>query len=182
VFSKALNRIVERLDQAHSARLLSSYALIGGFAVSAWGVARATQDIDLAVALGTSEPHALAVYLGATYEPGGIDDPLQGVFRLSMTSEGQDVPIQLIVLPSKMAALAFKNIERLDTLGCSVPVVNWKSLVLLKLFAGGPIDLLDANNIVAVRKPGVNDRNELIELGDALELGQEVRTLLDSVA
>ncbi|MDK2745042.1 MAG: hypothetical protein NDI90_19260 [Nitrospira sp. BO4] len=92
------------------------------------------------------------------------------------------MPIQLIVLPSKMAALAFKNIERLDTLGCSVPVVNWKSLVLLKLFAGGPIDLLDANNIVAVRKPGVNDRNELIELGDALELGQEVRTLLDSVA
>jgi hypothetical protein len=181
VFSKALSWIVERLDQAHSARLLSSYALIGGFAVSAWGVARATQDIDLAVALGTSEPQALAVYLGATYEPGGIDDPLQGVFRLSLTYEGQDVPIQLIVLPPKLAALAFKKIERLNTLGCSVPVVNWKALVLLKLFAGGPIDLLDAHNIVAVRKPGVSDRNELIALGDSLGFAQDMRTLLDSI-
>ncbi|MBH0207256.1 MAG: hypothetical protein HP495_01755 [Nitrospira sp.] len=60
MFSKALNQIVERLDQAHRARLLASYALIGGFAVSACGVARAAQDIDLAVALGTSEPQALA--------------------------------------------------------------------------------------------------------------------------
>ena len=181
MFSKALSRIVERLDQAHSARLLSSYALIGGFAVSAWGVARATQDIDLAVALGTSEPQALAVYLGATYESGGIDDPLRGVFQLSLNCEGQEVPVQLIVLPSKLAALTFKDIERLNTLGCSVPVVNWKALVLLKLFAGGPIDLLDAHNIVAVRKPGVSDRNELIALGETVGLAQDVRTLLDSV-
>ncbi|HJS67382.1 MAG TPA: hypothetical protein VJ760_08660 [Nitrospiraceae bacterium] len=181
MFSKALNRIVERLDQAHSAQLLSSYALIGGFAVSVWGVARATQDIDLAVALGTSEPRALAIYLGATYEPGGIDDPLRGVFRLSLNCEGQEVPVQLIVLPSKLAALAFQNIERVNTLGCSVPVVNWKTLILLKLYAGGPIDLLDAHNIVAVRKPGVNDRSELIALADTLELAQDVRTLLDSV-
>ncbi|MDC8448435.1 MAG: hypothetical protein LV473_08760 [Nitrospira sp.] len=181
MFSKALSLIVERLDQAHSAQLLSSYALIGGFAVSAWGVARATQAIDLAVALGISEPQALAIYLGATYEPGGIDDPLRGVFRLSLTCEGQEVPVQLIVLPSKLAALAFTNIERLNTLGCSVPVVNWETLVLLKLFAGGPIDLLDARNIVAVRKPGAGDRNELIALGDTVGLAQDVRTLLHSV-
>lgn len=181
MFSEALSRIVERLSHAQSARLLSSYALIGGFAVSAWGVARATQDIDLAVALGTSEPQALAVYLGATYEPGGIDDPLRGVFRLSLSCKGQEIPVQLIVLPSKLAALAFTNIERLNALGCSVPVVNWKPLVLLKLFAGGPIDLLDARNIVAVRKPGVSDRNELIALGETVGLAQDVRTLLDSV-
>lgn len=180
MFSQALSRIVERLDHARSARLLSSYALIGGFAVSAWGVARATQDIDLAVALGTSEPQALANHLGATYEPGGIDDPLQGIFRLSLTCEGQEMPVQLIVLPSKLAALAFENIERLNTLGCSVPVVNWKALVLLKLFVGGPIDLLDAHNIVAVRRPGMSDRNELIALGDTVGLAHDVRPLLDS--
>ena len=86
-----------------------------------------------------------------------------------------------IRLPSKLAALTFKDIERLNTLGCSVPVVNWKALVLLKLFAGGPIDLLDAHNIVAVRKPGVSDRNELIALGETVGLAQDVRTLLDSV-
>ena len=181
MFSEALSQIVERLHRAQKERLLHSYALIGGFAVSAWGVARATQDIDLAVALGTSEPQALATHLGATYEPGGIDDPLRGVFRLSLKCEGQEVPIQLIVLPAKMAVIAFNGVETLNVLGYSVPVVNWRALVLLKLYAGGPVDLQDARSIVAVRKPNAIDRESLIAQADALGLDQEVRTLLDSV-
>jgi hypothetical protein len=68
VFSQALNQIIVRLDQAREKHLLHAYALVGGFAVSVWGVSRATQDIDLAVALGVSEPQALAAYLtSATY-------------------------------------------------------------------------------------------------------------------
>lgn len=180
MFSKALNHIIDRLAQAQKARLIHSYALIGGFAVSAWGIARATQDIDLAVALGTSAPQALATYLGAEYESGGIDDPLQGVFSLSLKSEGQDVPVQLIVLPSKLAAVAFNQIETLTVLGCSVPVVNWQALVLLKLYAGGPVDLQDARNIIAVRKPSVTRREDLIVQADTLGLAQEIRSLLDS--
>lgn len=75
-----------------------SYVLVGGFAASVWGVSRATQDIDLAVALGTTEPKVLAAHLGAAYEAGDADSPLQGVFRLTLKSEGQDVPVQLVVL------------------------------------------------------------------------------------
>jgi hypothetical protein len=180
VFSEALSQIIVRLDQAQKERLLHSYALIGGFAVSAWGVARATQDIDLAVALGTLEPQALAAHLGATYEPGDMDDPLRGVFRLSLKCQGQEVPIQLIVLPSKWAAIAFNGIETLTVLGYSVPVVNWQALVLLKLYAGGPVDLQDARSIVAVRKPNERDRESLIAQADALGLAQEMRTLIES--
>jgi hypothetical protein len=179
VFSEALSQVVGRLHQAQKERLLHSYALIGGFAVSAWGVARATQDIDLAVALGTSDPQALATHLGAAYESGGIDDPLRGVFRLSLNCEGQEVPVQLIVLPSKMAAIAFNGVEVLTVLGYSVPVVNWQALVLLKLYAGGPLDLQDARNIVVVRKPNGRDRESLIAQADALGLTQEMQTLLE---
>lgn len=42
VFPEALSQIVGRLAQAQKNHLLHSYTLIGGFAVSAWGVARAT--------------------------------------------------------------------------------------------------------------------------------------------
>jgi len=59
-------------------------------------------------------------------------------------------------------------------------VVNWQALVLWKLFAGGPIDLQDARNIVAVRKPNEIDREDLLVQADALGLAQEVRTLFDS--
>ncbi|MBX3300862.1 MAG: hypothetical protein KF693_01465 [Nitrospira sp.] len=56
------------------------------------------------------------------------------------------------------------------------------SLVLLKLFAGGPIDLQDARNIVVVRKPDEVDREGLIAQADTLGLTQEARILFDSAA
>jgi hypothetical protein len=58
--------------------------------------------------------------------------------------------------------------------------VNWQALVLMKLYAGGPIDLQDARNIVAVRNPGTEDRKRLIVQADGLGIGQEVRALLES--
>jgi hypothetical protein len=61
-----------------------------------------------------------------------------------------------------------------------VPVVNWQALVLLKLYAGGPVDLQDARSIVAVRKPNGIDRESLIAQADVLGLAQEVRILLES--
>ena len=178
VFSQALTQIVVRLDQALEKHLLRAYALVGGFAVSAWGVSRATQDIDLAVALGVSEPQALAAYLGSAYEAGDPDDPLSGVFRLILKSEGQDVPVQLIVLRPKWAEEVFRNVETVNVLGCTVPVVKWQSLVLMKLYAGGPVDIQDARSILAVRNPNAEDQKNLITQADVLGLAQEVRALL----
>lgn len=180
VFPEVLSQIVTRLEQARENRLLQAYALIGGFAVSAWGVSRATQDIDLAVALGTSQPRVLAAHLGATYEAGDADDPLQGAFHLAIENNGQQVPVQLIVLWPKWADVAFEGIETLKVLGCAVPVVNWQALVLMKLYAGGPIDFHDARSIVAVRNPGSEERRSLIAQADGLGVGQEIRVLLDS--
>jgi hypothetical protein len=180
VFPEALNQIITRLEQAREQRLLHAYALIGGFAVSAWGVSRATQDIDLAVVLGTFEPNALAAYLGATYEGGDADDPLRGVFRLTLRSEGQDVPVQLIVLKPKWTDEVFRDVEIVKVLGSAVPTVNWQSLVLMKLYAGGPIDLQDAKSILAVRKPNAADQKRLLVQADVLGLVQEMQALLDA--
>jgi hypothetical protein len=180
VFSEILIQIIIRLEQARKDDLLQAYALIGGFAVSAWDVSRATQDIDLAVGLGTSEPRALAAHLSATYEAGDADDPLQGVFHLMIEYKGQGVPVQLIVLRPKWTDVVFKGIETLKVLGSTVPVVNWQALVLMKLYAGGPVDLQDARSILAVRNPGIEDRKRLIAQADGLGIGQEVRALLDS--
>lgn len=179
MFPEALSQIIAHLEQGRENRLLHAYALVGGFAVSTWGVSRATQDIDLAVALGTAEPNALAAHLGATYEAGDADDPLRGVFRLILVSEGQDVPVQLIVLRPKWADEVFRDVETVKVLGYAVPVVNWRSLVLMKLYAGGPVDLQDARSIIAVQKPNTADRKRLIAQAEALGLAQEVRALLD---
>lgn len=182
MFSEILSQIIIRLEQARKDGLLQAYALIGGFAVSAWGVSRATQDIDLAVALGTSEHRELAAHLSAAYEAGDADDPLQGVFHLTIEYKGQGVPVQLIVLRPKWTDVVFKGIETLKVLGSTVPVVNWQALVLMKLYAGGPVDVQDARSILAVRNPGIGDRKRLIAQADGLGIGQEIRALLDSPA
>ncbi len=60
MFREALIDIVHRLEQARQNGLLHAYALIGGFAFAAWGLPRATQDIDFAFDLGGTNPSLLA--------------------------------------------------------------------------------------------------------------------------
>ena len=107
MFRQALSEIIQRLEEVKARGLLQQYALVGGFAVSAWGVPRSTRDIDFVVALGGTEPVAVAAQLGASYRPGDPDDPLRGVFRTDIKVGEQTVPVQLIVLPPSWTGVIF---------------------------------------------------------------------------
>ena len=179
---QALIETLSRLDRAREQRLVQSYVLVGGFAVSAWGVVRATRDIDLAVVIGTANPHLLASRLEASYQAGDPDDPLRGVFRMEIPAGEQVIPVQLIVLHQKWAEAVFRDAETLSILDCQVPVVNWRALVLLKLYAGGPVNLQDARDIVAVRQPGQAERQALAAQAEALGVAEEAKTLFGSLS
>ena len=99
MFHEALIDIVHRLERAKQNGFLPAYALIGGFAAAAWGLPRATQDIDFALDLGGADPSLLAGTLGGEYCPGAPDDPLAGVITLSVQASGQAVPIELASCP-----------------------------------------------------------------------------------
>lgn len=182
MFEQALIEVSRRLDQARERKLLQGYALVGGFAVSVWGTPRATQDIDLAVALGAADANQLASHLKASYQPGDSDDPLRGVFRLDVRVGEQTVPVQLIVLQPKWTEAIFRRVEMVRVLESSVPVVTWQALVLLKLYAGGPLDLQDARDILAVRQPGAREREELSAQAQALGIAEECAALLSSLS
>jgi hypothetical protein len=170
VFAQALTEIVRRLDDAKARHLLEQYALIGGFAVSAWGVPRATHDVDFALALGSSDTAALARHLHAEFEPGEPDDPLRGTFRTSVPVDDFSIPIQLVLLPPEWNVIIFHGIEPLSVFGCEVPVVSWQALILLKLYAGGPQDLLDAHQILAIRQPTAAERQAVAALAGKVGL------------
>lgn len=180
MFAQALTEIVRCLDDARAHHLLDRYALIGGFAVAAWGVPRATHDLDFALALGEADPAALSRHLDAEFQPGDADDPLRGVFQTTTTMEGVSIPIQLIVLPAVWNAIIFRGVETLSVLGCAVPVVSWQSLMLLKLYAGGPQDLLDARQILAARQPTSAERQAVSALADQVGLSAAWQALLRS--
>ena len=168
MFQQALTVILCRLETAKAQGLIEAFALIGGFAVSAWGIPRATQDIDFAIAIGSANPYALATFLEGRFEPGEPDDPLKGFLHTSIQIESDSVQLQLILFPSSLTEITFRRLETLSVMDQVVPVVSWQVLVLLKLYAGGPQDKLDAQHILQVRNPKPDDLEQIREMAESL--------------
>jgi hypothetical protein len=179
MFQEALTEILSRLETARNRGLLQAYALIGGFAVSAWGVPRATQDIDFAVAIGSANPQALATFLGGRFEAGEPDDPLRGVAHASIQVGAAPVALQLIFFPSSLTKITFRHVVTLSVMERVVPVVSWQMLILLKLYAGGPQDKLDAQQILQVRHPQPDDLKQIGEMAECLGILEDWIALLN---
>ncbi len=136
-----------------------SYALIGAGALTVHGVARATIDCDLFVL----DASCLQRDLWADLESGGISvdvrkgdmtDPLAGVVRFELPGE-RDVDV--VVGKLKWQRRVLERAALRTTQDGKLPVVQADDLILLKLFAGGPQDAWDIQQLL----DGEN-RDELI--------------------
>jgi hypothetical protein len=120
-------------------------ALIGGMALAAHGVGRATQDFDILVldaAVLSGEPWTSLRESGVEVEVrrGDTADPLAGVVRFS---GGDEPSVDVVVGKRKWQSEVLDRRRTLRLGELPVPVVDAADLVLLKLDAGGPQDLLD---------------------------------------
>ncbi len=145
-----------------TARILAAagvpVALIGAGALAVHGYARATEDLDLAVA---TDPFStlrtlratLATELGcdAVLLTPDADDPLGGV--LTLTSE-MFATIQIVNFFNPLAGGTNPGAEAITTAanliaGASLRVVDLPHLVALKLYAGGRKSELDVLELLA---------------------------------
>jgi len=140
------------------------HCLIGAHAMAARGYPRFTIDVDLL----TSDPRVLQRDAwnalgagGATIEPrrGDADDPLGGVVHI-LLADGTDV--DLVLGKWKWEAGVIDRAERLEVLDSVLPVALASDLILLKLAAGGYLDLRDAAALLAI-----GDREALVRDVDA---------------
>jgi hypothetical protein len=115
------------------------------------GVTRSTRDLDLFTVLA----EALKIETWQTLrregvevriERGDADDPLAGVVRLSGPVEH---PIDVIVGKSPWQADVLQRSRRAAIEGVDVPVAAPADLILLKLYAGGPQDAWDIEQLLA---------------------------------
>lgn len=136
------------------ARFLESigapYALIGGRAVGARGFPRMTLDADFL----TGDERVLEREIwrplelaGATIDPrkGDFDDPIAGVVHLGF-ADGAEADVLLARWKWELEII--DRAEPLDVGGTVVPVPLTSDLILLKLAAGGPIDIQDVVALV----------------------------------
>jgi hypothetical protein len=136
-------------------RLLESigapYALIGGRAVGARGFPRMTLGYDLL----TTDQRVLQREIwkplegGAAVDPrkGDVDDPLAGVVHITLPDGAES---DVVVAKWEWERGVIDRAERLDVGGIDVPVPRTSDLILLKLSAGGVLDLQDVQVLLAV--------------------------------
>lgn len=146
-----LDRVAAVLQQAEI-----PHALIGASALAAHGAPRSTADQDLFVLDRRCLDAALWEGLRADgvdveIRRGDAEDPLAGVVRFA--AEGE-CPVDLVV---GKAGWQLPILEAAESHGGEIPVVTAPHLILLKLYAGGPQDAWDIQQLL-----GTEDRPQLI--------------------
>ncbi|MFY9826945.1 MAG: hypothetical protein WAM82_36675 [Thermoanaerobaculia bacterium] len=123
------------------------HALIGALALAAYGVNRASVDLDLFVADASClRPDLWADLrsrgIAVDVRKGDLTDPLAGVVRFQAPGES---PIDIVVGKWTWQT---RILERAELVG-ELLVVRAADLVLLKLYAGGSQDAWDVQQLLA---------------------------------
>jgi hypothetical protein len=127
-----------------------AHAMIGAAALAVHGVTRSTADIDLLVADARGLDATTWASLAATgaridVRRGDAADPLAGVVRV--TAPGEPI-VDVIVGRARWQADAIARGTPATVAGATIRVVTPVDLVLLKLYAGGPQDAWDIDQLL----------------------------------
>jgi Nucleotidyl transferase AbiEii toxin, Type IV TA system len=167
-FAPALSRVQFLLSRAaREAKTPIRFALIGGLSLAAWGVVRATQDIDF---LADSEPspigdvtlrNRLKTFLDrqrchVEWRVGDYDDPVPLLLRIDLPRSYGGLGADIIWAHRRWHRDALERAIDVKLSRRRVPVLHPEDLILLKLDAGGPQDLADVEELLADPPPQLN--------------------------
>jgi len=167
-FARALRTVQTLLEQvALTLQVPIPFALIGGLAVSAWGAVRATQDIDL---LADSNPSPLGnLHLRsdlkkflekkgcvAEWRLGDVDDPIPLLLRLELPRPLHPLGADILWAHKLWQREALLRKVAVKVSRFEVFVLHPEDLILMKLEAGGPQDLLDVRALLSNPPPELN--------------------------
>jgi hypothetical protein len=146
VLLQKLNQALDVLTPLRDEGRIGGFALVGGLAVSAWSPPRATMDVDLLVLVESDNLNNLVKALcnagmNAELRRGGVDDPVPYLIRADS--------LDIIVATKKYETEAVEQSIAVNIGGRDIPVASPEYLIILKLKAGGPRDLLDVQELLA---------------------------------
>lgn len=140
------------------------FALLGGLAVSTWGVIRATQDIDFIADCDPSPIRNIPLReklkksleeqnTSVEWRVGDYDDPIPLLLRVELSPKFQSVGADILWAHKRWQREALQRAIDVDVDGSKIPVLHPEDLILMKLDAGGPQDLLDVERLLTVGQP-----------------------------
>jgi len=180
VLIQALRKILSVLEN-----LEVPYALIGGLALAFYNVVRATKDLDLLILLSQVEMERLAgqlraIGLSAQSRKGAPGDPVVGVVVVDLPIGASHVTCDLLLPSARWQSQAVRDAGIFEVEGSQVRVVQARDLFLLKLYAGGPQDLLDAGSLLRLQDESTG--NEWKDAASKLRMGEELKRCLTFMA
>lgn len=163
-------------------RLSLPYAIMGGIAVRAYGLPRPTYDVDFTLAVPRDrlrDLFAAVAELGysvpTAYEGGWVDQvggmPLVKI-RLYLDGKGIDADVFLAETAFQQEVIARR--VTCDVEGQRVSLVTAEDLILFKLIASRPRDLIDVQDVLFIQRDLDEDymRRWAAELNLTTKLGE----------
>lgn len=137
------------------------YALIGSYAVSVWGVGRATQDIDFIASIPQEKTSEIISRLRkqgfqTDLRHGDPEDPIAGILKLTYINNDFKESIDVLLGIKGLSKEIYMRTKILNILDTKIPVISPEDLVISKLLAGGPVDIEDASKVIKIMKEKIN--------------------------
>jgi hypothetical protein len=175
----AVGRLVDVIERTGIA-----YAMMGGLALNAWGIPRATYDLDATLAVRPSDPSGTLAALhggGVEVDPqflSGWLDELAGMKKaaVKLLAAGTWFSVDLFFATTPFLESVLQRRVAVALKGRKIFVVGAADLVLFKLVAGRRKDWVDIENVLAVQ--GVPDREYLRSWADRLGVAQRLERVL----
>lgn len=157
---KKIARVLAILAKRHGVRF--KYGLIGALAVGAWGVPRATEDIDFLVsAEGIPDAEIVEAFersgIAVEIRTGNFFDPIGKVARLTfphVATAASHCPRGHLIIATKKWEHEFTMHTRDCWVGGeNIPVLAVEPLIAMKLKAAGGQDFVDAERLISLLVP-----------------------------
>jgi len=137
------------------------YVIVGGLAIRAYSIPRATEDLDFTLAMGREHLPGLYEALEkqdyAVPEPyrSGWVDQVKGLnlVKLKRYVGGRGIDVDLFLADSSFQKEILRRRRMADVEGRNLWIASPEDMVLLKVLAGRPRDLLDVNDVLFMQAP-----------------------------
>jgi predicted nucleotidyltransferase len=181
---KELRNLSQELSKLQKQGELKGYSLIGALAVAARARPRATKDIDFLVSADRDfffktfpeilkkKGYELKVFKGE------INDPVNGLIRIYDKGDKTELADIIPVLWNWQDEIIMAA-EKIKVFDVPIPVARIEDLIVLKLKAGGPQDMIDAEELAKAAKISKKiDLERIQSLAERAKVSKRLKTLL----
>jgi predicted nucleotidyltransferase len=141
--------LLDVVDQLVNLKI--EYAVVGAIAASVHGAVRASMDADVVLSLAIQQADDLergfkAAGFRTELSRGDFDDPIPGLLRLSDQYGNR---VDLLIGLRGMEQHAFSRAIEVPFQGKTLQFIGREDFIAMKVFAGGPMDIIDATRAIA---------------------------------